>query len=212
MVCELKREVFIRMDLMTNKVEMRLLATIVICSTLLISSCVYIFMSTPQKNEIFQAWILGTDGIILGPVLNVSSNQNYELVLGVQNSMGTNESCKVTTEFRSVPHSDNSTSANATAIASVQLREQQFFLTDNQTWATTINFRINGEIEDNLFRVQEIELDGTKFQINLTSSFDAKRVGYFWQFRFELWALNNTSNDYYFTNVWVSSPFLNMTQ
>lgn len=204
----------LKMDLMTNKADMRLVATIVICSTLLIASCVYIIISTstPQKKGFFQAWILGPDGVILDPVLNVSSNQYYGLLLGVQNSMGTNESCKLTTEFRSVPYSDNATSANAMEIASVQLREQQFFLLDNQTWATTITFRINGTIENNLFRVQEIELDGTQFQINLTSSYDAKRNGYFWQFRFELWALNNTSNDYYFTNVWVSSPFLNMTQ
>ena len=61
------------------------------------------------------------------------------------------------------------------------------------------------------FKIMGIEIDNSRFTINLTSLFDYTRMGFFSQFRFELWAFDNSLNNFYFTNIWVSSPFLNMT-
>jgi len=185
--------------------EMLLAQTIFVCSIILISSFVYIFMSTPQKQSFFQVWVIGPNGAILEPVLAISSNQSYLISVGVQNTMRHIEYCRLTTKFQSAPLSNVSTT-------SVELEDFRFFLLDNETWARNISFEIDSTAEDAMIRIHGIKLDGSYFMFNLTSAFDSDLNGFFWQFRFDLWAFNTSSFDFYSTNIWASSPFLNMTQ
>jgi len=189
--------------------EMRLLKTIFVCSIVLVSAFIYMFAFTPQKKSLFHAWILGPDGSILGPVLAIASNQSYSITLGVQNSMGYVEYCKLKVKFRNVQF-DNRPSVDV-SMPSLEVTNFQFFLLDNETWTKDVRFRVESTTEGSILRIRGIEIDNSYFTSNLTSSFDSNRNGFFWQFRFELWAFNTSSNDFYFTNTWVSSPLLNIT-
>ena len=191
--------------------EKRLLLTIFVCTIILISAFIYVFVSSPEKKNFFQAWILGSDDSILGSVLTVASNQSYMLNLGVQNTRGYEEQCKLAVKFRNMPPLDNSTSGNASTTSSLELTEFQFFLLDNETWTKNMTFKVDYVAEGDMLNILGIEIDNSRHIVNLTSTFDYTRMGFFSQFRFELWAFNASLNDFYFTNIWVSSPFLNMT-
>jgi hypothetical protein len=160
---------------------------------------------TPQEKGFFQVWITDSNGSVLGPVLPVSSNQSYLITLGVQNTMGYIEYCRLSTRFQSAPLANVSTSSE-------KLKDFQFFLLDNETWTKNISFMVDSTTEDGMIRIHGIGLDDSYFTANLTSTFDSSQNGFFWQFRFELWAFNASSNGFYFTNTWASSAFLNITQ
>ena len=185
--------------------EIRLIETIFVCSILLVSAFVYILMSTTPKKSFFQLWVTDSNGLVLRPVLPVSSNQSYLMTLGVQNTMGCIEYCRLTTKFQSAPL------LNVSA-ASAELGNFRFFLLDNETWTKTFSFIVNSTTEGDMIRIHGIGLDDSYFSINLTSTFDFNQNGFFWQFRFELWAFNTSSNNFDFTNTWASSPFLNITR
>jgi hypothetical protein len=193
----------------TNQ-EALLIKTIFLCSILLVSASAYIFITTPQESRFFQAWIIGPNGLIPEPVLMVSPSQTHSMSLGVQNTMGDIEYCNLTTKFQSMPLANSSLTNVSTS--SIDLTNFRFLILGNEIWTRNVNFRVDSTVVDNTIIVRGIELDNSYFTTNLTSIFDSVRNGFFWQFRFELWAFNTSSNDFYFTNTLVSSPLLNITR
>jgi hypothetical protein len=184
---------------------MRLVETIFVCSVVLVSAFVYAFVSTSSTKSFFQVWTTDSYGFIPKPVLQLVPDQNYVVVVGVQNTVGYIEYCTLKTIIQSAPLLNVSTS-------SAELSSYRFFLLDNETWENAVSFRIDAITENALVRVYGVQLNNSYFTVNLTSTFDPAMNGCFWQFRFELWAFNTSANDFYFTNTWASSPFLNMTR
>jgi len=126
--------------------------------------------------------------------------------LGVQNMMGRLEYCKLSVKFRSVSPTVSSIDVSN---QSVYVSNFQFFLLNNEKWAKDLVFKVDSIFEDNSFKIRGIEIDGSYVAMNISISDYVGNV-FFGQFRFELWAFNPSSNDFSFTNVWVSSPLLNL--
>lgn len=179
---------------MLSKKEIRLAAAIAICATILVSSCIYIYISSPQAG-FFQLSLTSPEGAILPPELNVTSGQNNALLLTVQNSMGSTQLCRLDAELLILNYTGNS--LNSTALTSYS-----FYINSNGVWARNFTYQISG------VQTLQILFDTTQTQISQNQYFNQTLL---FQFRFNLWAYNNTASGYTFTNTWVSSPFLNET-
>ncbi len=180
---------------MLSKEEVRLALVIVICSAILVSSCVYIFVFASEKTTFFQLSLTGPDGAILAPELNVASNENCSMLLTVQNSMGNNEQCRLDAELSILNSTGN-------LVNSTALNGYTFSINQNGTWNQTFTCQINNSTNDN---VNIITFDNTSFS---AGQYNENLI---FQFRFDLWAYNDTIGTYSYTNTWVSSPFLDPT-
>ncbi len=180
---------------MLNKEEIRLAAVIAICSTILLASCIYIYSITPQKTAFFQLSLTSPDGAILPAELNVTSGQNNDLSITVQNSMGNTQLCTLNVELLVLNSSFNS-------LNSMALSNYTFYISSNGIWAKNFTYQINNNLNNNqtlqiLFNNDQVQVSQNQYNQNLL-----------FQFRFDLWAFNTSNNTYVFTNTWVSSPFL----
>ena len=183
---------------MLNKEEIRLAAVIAICSTILLSSCIYIYVFSSQKTAFFQLSLTSPDGAILPPELNVTLGQSNSLSVAVQNSMGSTQLCRLNAELLILNYS-------GTSLNSIALTNYTFYINSNGIWAKSFTYGINTNPNNNqtlqiLF--DNVQVQVSQVQYNQTLLF---------QFRFNLWAYENSANAYVFTNTWVSSPFLNVT-
>jgi hypothetical protein len=183
---------------MLNKEEVRLAAVIAICSTILLSACIYIYVSSPQKTAFFQLSLTSPSGAILPPELNVTSGHSNALSLTVQNSMGSTQLCRLNTELLILNSSGNL--LNSTALTSYT-----FYINSNGVWAKNFTYEVNTSLNNN--QTLQILFDSYQTQV---SQLQYNQTLLF-QFRFNLWAYNASTSAYTFTNTWVSSPFLNET-
>jgi hypothetical protein len=181
---------------MFNKEEIRLASAITICSTILLASCIYIYIFTPQKTAFFQLSLTSPDGAILPPELNVTSGQSNALSIAVQNSMGNIQLCKLNIEFLILNFSGNS-------LDSIALNNHTFSLNNTDTWTQTFTYQFNNSFKNNQLTA-EIVFDNSPIEI----SANQYNQSLLFQFRFDLWSYDNSVNNYVFTNTWVSSPFI----
>jgi hypothetical protein len=184
---------------MLNKEEIRLAAVIAICSTILLSACIYIYVSSPQKTSFFQLSLTSPDGAILPPEINVTSGQSNTLSIAVQNSMGSTQLCRLDTELLILNSTGNS--LNSTALTSYT-----FYINSNGIWSKNFTYEVNSNLNNN--QTLQIIFDNAQVQVS--------QVQYnqtlLFQFRFNLSAYDTSASAYVSTNTWVSSPFLNVTE
>lgn len=181
---------------MLNKEEIRLASIIAICSTILLASCIYIYIFTPQKTAMFQLSLTSPDGAILPPELNATSGQSNALSIAVQNSMGDTQLCRLNTELLILNSSGNS-------LNSIVLNNYTFYLNNTDTWTKTFAYQVNIGFKNNPL-ITEIIFDNSPIQV----SANQYNQSLLFQFRFDLWTYETSINNYTFTNTWVSSPFL----
>lgn len=184
---------------MLSKEEIRLAAVIIICSAILLSSCIYIFIFASQRTTFFQLELTSPGGAILPPELNVTSGQNNSLLLTVQNSMGQNQQCILKTKLLILNSTGNS-------LNSLALGNYTFSINNADTWTKTFIYQVTNYT--NSPHNYEIIFDNIVIPVS-AAQYDQSLI---FQFRFDLWAYNDSIGSYSYTNTWVSSPFFQPTQ
>jgi hypothetical protein len=175
--------------------NLRLAIVMIVCSIVLFASCAYLYLYTPQKTAYFQLSLTGSDGSILPPELSLISGQTSVFLVTVQNSMGSEQSCRLNVELII-------TNSSGTLLNSTSLPSYSFTMANNATWDKTFAYQANksGASYSFVSDTDHISANGSDYGQNLL-----------FQFKFTLQVFNKTTGAFESTRTWVSSPFLNIS-
>lgn len=180
---------------------------IFISAVIICSMFAYIFIMPRPIQPIFPMWILNEYQKAPKSQMIVVNNTNYLLYIGAENKMGHAEYCEILVKFRNLSMPIPST-ANSTPAPFDSILNYRFFLVKDEEWETSFEFKIMGEEIEDSFLIYNIEINGQLYEINLKSDWSDEFEGYYYQFIFELWLFNETKEEFSFSSVWVTSPFL----
>jgi hypothetical protein len=193
--------------------ESRLILVVVFVAIIILSSTIVYILSLPYPNSpTFPMWVLGEDHAVSLQDLNVTVGSEYSLFVGAQNKMGTRQECAVTVKLRNVSMPLPSTS-NATPSPLPSLLNFSFNLNPDEDWEEHFTFRIfgAGNLTERRFTTTSVEINSVPYNVTIDSRQTEGAAWFEYQFLFELWVFNTTVNDFRFSGVWVSSPFLRVT-
>ncbi len=187
----------------------------IVCSVVLLSFVVYVFTLPAPTQPIFPMWVVEQNGAIPSSEMNITLGNQSGLLIGVQNQMGKLQYCSIVVKFRNLS-SPPPVSANATVQSKASplhpIMSFSLVLTNNETWVTPFNFKFlwEGNI-DNSYTINSVVINDQSY--NLTEPIQNGNLqNSSYQFLFELWTKNTPEENYNFSGIWVSSPFLIFNQ
>lgn len=196
---------------MSNRKEDRRVLEVIAVSAIIIASVLIYSIAAPRaSNPFFSLGILDQNLMAPSKMMNVTVDQTYTFHLGSQNEMGKSESCVLIVKLRNTTQPVPVTST-ATPSDLPTLESYSFSLKEGEKWASQFDFSIFGNFSSNSFSIQQITINNVSISPVLHADYDAVSNGFQFQFIYELWFLENSGGSY-FSGVWVSSPFLNITQ
>jgi len=180
---------------------------IFVSAVIICSMFAYVFIMPRPVQPIFPMWVLNEYQKAPKSQMTVSNNTNYLLYIGVENKMGRAEYCKILVKLRNlsmpIPSTANSTPAPLDSILNYRL-----FLANDEKWEKSFEFKVMGGEIENSFIIHNIEINGQLYEPNLKSDWSEEFEGYYYQFIFELWLFDKPREEFSFSGVWVTSPFL----
>lgn len=183
------------------------LDAIFISAVIVLSMFAYVFIMPRAVQPIFPMWVLDEYQRAPKSQMAVLTNESSLFYIGVENKMNRSEYCEIQVKFRNlsmpIPNTANSTFAPLDSILSYR-----FFLAKDETWETPFEFNLTGEEFNSSFILHDIEINNKLYEINLQSDWIEEFNGYNYQFIFELWLFEKTKEEFSFSGVWVTSPFL----
>jgi hypothetical protein len=192
--------------------EKKVLITISV-STIMLLSFLIISYSIPQPHPlIFPLWIVDTDNSVPNSEMNITFGKTNSLTIGGQNLMDRQEDCLLLVKLRnissSLPFSGNSSFPAKSSFLPCILNFS-FTLENNQMSEMPFNFVINGEknLASNNVTISSLVINNYFYNMTVNSNLDQDSEIRF-QFFYELWLKDPSQNDYLFSGIWVSSPFL----
>ncbi len=169
-------------------------------------------ISIPLGSEEFsELWLLGPDHRAENYPFNVRVNETTgPIYLGVRNHMGSSKYYMVYVKLRNQTQPLPDVSPGKPSPVP-PLYEFQFFLQDNGVLEHPVTFSIHDiSFQNDSIVANYASINGVRFPINSSSTWDSERNGFYYQLFFELWLYNMTSHgfQYYdrFVGIW-----LNMT-
>ena len=161
------------------------------------------FVLDSQTTHLTEFSILGQYHNTTYPV-NVASEAEQSLFLGVTNHMGSCVYYQIEVKFRnesqSAPDSFNKTNSALMPTGVIPL-----FLADNQTAELPITISFQYKTSTAAVTMQKIIINGFPMTANLpTLTWDNKNSGYLGNLFFELWTYNQTANAFQYDQRYVS--------
>jgi len=193
-----------------GKEDRRVLLAIAISAVIIASALIYSIAVPRASNQYFSLWILDQNRMAPQRMMNVTVGQSYTIYLGSQNKMGKSENCILMVKLRNTTQPVPITS-NATPSGLPTIDSYSFSLENGDQWEKQFNFTIFGGFSNNSFMIQQITINNSSVSPGLQINWDTVNNGFNFQFIYELWFLEDSGGPY-FSGVWVSSPFLNVTQ
>ena len=173
-------------------------------------SALSLLKSFSVEGEHFsEFYVLGPGHLAEDYPFNVEESGNYSVYVGVDNHMASSIFYNVRVKFRN----QNEPLPNATAGTPSPLPtlyEYNVFLEDESNWETLLNFSFSGiSFSGNYCRVESLEINGFKFNVDNSVLWDEENNGYYYQLFFELWIYQVESDTFEFHNRFVDI-WLNM--
>lgn len=167
-------------------------------------------ISLPAGERFSELWLLGPGHLTEGYPFNVTEGASYSVFLGVANHMRGLEYYAIYVKLRNQTESfPNATLGIPSQLA--PLYEYPAFLSDGETWEKNVTFSFSGVVfESNSCRVSYLSIDGFRFFVNKTVSWDAVNKGYYFELFFELWLYNAPQSQFVYHDRFVGL-WLNMT-
>ncbi len=169
------------------------------------------YITLPHGEAFSEMWLLGPDHLAEGYPFNITSNQVYNVYLGVADHMGDLEYYLIYAELRNQtdPLPDV---VNGTPSGLNPLSEYRFMLSENATWEQDIPFSVGSvSFAANTCRMSGFSLGGISFSVDKSVEFDQENNGFYFQLIFELWRYNAGISAFEFHNRFVGL-WLNVTQ
>ena len=170
------------------------------------SPAISAFISFPNnKNQFSELWVLGPARVMDNYPLEVNTNTDYPIFLGVGNNMHSSSYYMINVKFRnqtqSAPDSLGSTPSSLPA-----LYQYMVFVGNEQTWETNFTLRIiDLYTYGNSTLLREVSFNGQAFSVNCPAVWDSQNGGFYFQVFFELWRYNVTARNFQYENqsVWI---------
>jgi hypothetical protein len=183
------------------------LDAIFISAVIIFSMFAYVFIMPRAVQPIFPMWVLDGHQRAAKSQMAVLTNESSLFYIGVENKMNGSEYCEIQVKFRNLSMSIPNT-ANVTFAPLDSILNYRFFLAKDETWETPFEFNFTGEELNSSFILHDIKINNKLYEINLQSNWIEEFNGYTYQFIFELWLFEKTKEEFSFSGVWVTSPFL----
>jgi uncharacterized membrane protein len=183
------------------------------------SPTIAMFMPPLSNSEkLSELWLLDSNHATEDFPFNASAGDMYSVFVGVANRMGSSEDYKVYVKFRNINQSAPD-SKNGVASSLSPLMEYPFSVEADEIWESPVNFGFDAitedfgnttAVNDNVLSVNEVIVDGVTFPLNVSTTWDSERKGYFFQLFFELWRYDDEYADFRFDSLSVGL-WLNVT-
>jgi len=172
-------------------------------------SVVFPFQRVEERFS--ELWLLGPEHRAVNYPLNTRGNEMQgPIYVGVSNHMRDLQYYMVYVELRNQTQPPPNSSASAPSPLP-PLYGFRFFLADGETWERSVSFNVEDvAFEGNSSIIRRISINDHSLSINLSSSWDSERDGFYYQLLFELWLYDTIAQSFQFHNhvVWL---WLNMT-
>lgn len=161
----------------------------------------------PSRSQHFsELYILGPNRTFEDMPFNIVPEETYVTYIGVGNNLGRSSyySCiiKIANSSEFFP---DTTSGSPSELSNIYVFH--FFVTDGQTWQTPLAFKVeDAQFEDNLCRLNQVNINGISIPISQTSTFKLDNDGFNFNLIVELWICDPTSGINQFNNRFVSLP------
>jgi len=178
------------------------LALILVGATPAISA----FFSFPNAaNPFSELWALGPTHVMRDYPLEVNTDTDYRIFVGVGNHMHSSSYYLVNVKFR------NQTQTSPDSLVSTPsplpaLYQYRIFVGDEQLWETNLTFRlVDLYTVGNSTIIGNLSINGENFKVNSPAAWDSQNGGFYYQLFFELWRYNTTTGSFQFDNrsVWI---------
>ena len=175
------------------------------------SPSISLLVKPPAEQEFTELYALGPNHMLSNIPFNIVAGVNYSVYLGIVNQMGS--TCYYTALVKMASTSSylpNGTLAAPSILP--PLYEFNTVLADGKTWETPLVFQVNQQTFTNgVSQLSSIIINGVKFPIDQTSTWNSSNSGYYYYLFVELWFFNPTLEASQYNNRFVSLV-LNMTQ
>jgi len=164
----------------------------------------------PGGEKFSELWVLGPGHMAEDYPFNVTAGVNYLVYVGVGNHMGSSTYYVVYVKFRNETEPLPNVTTGAPSVLA-PLYEYRVFLEDNSSSEVSLTFSFsNVSFSDGQSTVESLTINGVRFVVDKSVSWDAVNSGYFYQLFMELWIYDPASDGFSFHNRFVSR-WLNMT-
>ncbi len=167
--------------------------------------------SFPERGEQFsELWVLGPEHMGENYPFNVGERGEYSIYVGVGNQMGSSSFYNVRVKFRNQSEPLPNATAGIPSPLPTQY-EYEAFVEEEGTWESPLNFSFSGiSFSGNRCRVENLRINGFKFDINKSVLWDEENNGFYYQLFIELWIYRVESDAFEYHNRFVGI-WLNMT-
>ncbi len=170
-----------------------------------------LFIHLPSDSEKFsELWILDSEHKTENYPFNVSITEIYNVYLVVKNHMGYSSYDRIYIKFRnstgSLPNMMTATPSTLPSYYKLDL-----FVKDEAMWETSMTFTIlettfgNGSLT-----VRQLLINDIPLSLQVSSTWDTTRIGYYYHLFFELWHYDLVSRNFVYHNRFVGI-WLNVT-
>jgi hypothetical protein len=183
--------------------KMVLVAVGLIGVLLIASPGIAAVLPLPTGEQFSELYLLGPGKMAENYPNNIAEGQNYSVYLGVGNHLGSSAYYLINVKFRNQTDLlPNSTTSKPSPLP--PLYEYRFCLQDGNNWETPLTFSIaNASISGNQSLIEQLTINGVKFDVNKHSVWDSNSTVFFYQLVFELWLYDMPSNLVQYNNRFV---------
>jgi uncharacterized membrane protein len=170
-----------------------------------------VLIRPPSEQHFSELYILGSKHMFENIPFDIRAGVTYTVYLGIVNQMGS--SCyytsfvKLGNETQSLP---NSTQGKPSSLPI--LYQYKSFLSDGKTQEEPLTFQVNALLfAKDATKISAVTINGVEVPVQLDSSWNSDKTGYYYNLFVELWIYNSASGISQYHNRYINL-ILNMTQ
>ena len=165
-----------------------LFVAIILVLVLIFSSPIFsLFLQIDDSQGFSEFWLLGDQNTSLNYPLQISADKSYDIFIGGENHMGYSEYYMIRLKIRNITQSLPDVDASIPSSVN-SLYDYRIFVSKNENWQRNIQFGFGDVlIVDNVLYADEFFINDLSFPIDLVTTWDPERDGYYFQLFVELW-------------------------
>ncbi|MFB3888895.1 MAG: DUF1616 domain-containing protein [Candidatus Bathyarchaeia archaeon] len=148
----------------------------------------------PGGEQFSELYLLGPGHAAEGYPFNILVGKSYSVYVGVGNHLGSSAYYTLYVKLRNQTDAlPNATSGTPCPLQ--PLYEYKFALQDSAYWESLLSFSVSsGYVAGNQSSVNQLTINGVKFDVNKPSAWDSNSSRFSYQLIFELWLYDQSSD------------------
>ncbi len=171
---------------------------------IILSSALMSVVALPSGERFSELWILGPNRLPEDYPFNVRENEPYSVFIDVGNHLGSSTYYLLNVKFRNQDEPlPNSTIGLASPVA--PLYEYRLFVADNASSEVSLTFLFSRvSFSGGMAFVGDLIVNGVSFPVSEATSWNTEKNGYYFQLFVELWTYSSVSDEFAYSNRFVS--------